>query len=419
MLTTLSLSGFKSVAALRDLELAPLTVFFGPNAAGKSNILDALVVLSRFATAQTVAQALGPPVRGNPLELFTLPRTGLAGLLAQDQATFRIEATVRANGGSHAYQYHYACEVGIRPKSGALSVCDEFLAPLSATGKRRGKPVIERVGDIIRIRRKSKPAHPWEEPVGLNHTLLSNRRYSGKEYAAIDKTRQVLASCRTYYFDPRVAMRTPQPPKAVDDIGTLGQDLAPFLYRLRAEAPRYFEAVERTVRHLIPAVSDVRVDLDDRRGIVDLEVVQDGIAFSSRVLSEGTLRIVALAALALNPWAGSLIAFEEPENGVHPRRLELITDLLYNLSTGAWAPPRQVIVTTHSPLFCSSIVRRARQNPNGVAMYRVLRRGGYTAVQRFPTDVPLLADVEIREALRDPDEHEVFQALWLRGFLDG
>jgi AAA15 family ATPase/GTPase len=50
MITRLEVDGFKS---RRDfaVDLEPFTVFIGPNSAGKSNILDALDLLSRLTSA--------------------------------------------------------------------------------------------------------------------------------------------------------------------------------------------------------------------------------------------------------------------------------------------------------------------------------------------------------------------------------
>ena len=58
-------------------------------------------------------------------------------------------------------------------KSGQLSVNDEFLAQLGAAGNPKGTAAIERVGPNLHIRRKGKPAHPRQEQVGLNHSILS------------------------------------------------------------------------------------------------------------------------------------------------------------------------------------------------------------------------------------------------------
>lgn len=62
MLTRLRVRGYKS---LRDLEvsLPNLAVFFGPNAAGKSNLLDALQLLSKLGTSRTIEEAHRSPGR--------------------------------------------------------------------------------------------------------------------------------------------------------------------------------------------------------------------------------------------------------------------------------------------------------------------------------------------------------------------
>jgi AAA15 family ATPase/GTPase len=58
MLKRLVVRGFKS---LRDVLIEPprLAVLFGPNAAGKSNLLDAMQALSRIGTQRTLADAMG------------------------------------------------------------------------------------------------------------------------------------------------------------------------------------------------------------------------------------------------------------------------------------------------------------------------------------------------------------------------
>ena len=75
MLERLHIQGFKS---LRDtkVELAPLTVVFGPNAAGKSNLLEALLLLARLVGERTLTEAFAEGIRGYPLEAFSLPQKG-------------------------------------------------------------------------------------------------------------------------------------------------------------------------------------------------------------------------------------------------------------------------------------------------------------------------------------------------------
>lgn len=415
MLRTLTVKRFKSLDDVGPVDLAPLTVLFGPNAAGKSNFLDAIQVLSRLASERTLADALSEPIRGRPLEAFSLPASGLPALLAAESASFSFEAVLTIM----EKLVRYRTDVAVKPSSGVLSVADEYLATLGKTLEPRGSPAIERVEDKMHVRRKSKPGHPRYEEIGLNHTLLSDRRFSGVEYHAVQQAREELSSWRTYYLDPRVAMRTPQPPKEVTDIGPLGEFVAPFLYRLHGENVKAFDAVRRTLRTLIPSVEDLSVDLDVKRGVLDVEIRQDETPFSSRVVSEGTLRVLALACVAANPWGGTLVAFEEPENGVHPRRIELIAQMLISMATEERNSP-QIIVTTHSPIFCGSVLSYARNHPKAVALYNVVREGRWTRLRRFDPPGPLFDDVEIARALSESSEDRaVFEGLALRGLLDG
>jgi predicted ATPase len=410
VLRRLSVEGFKS---LRKVTVAfpQFTVLFGPNAAGKSNLLDAVQALSRIVTGRTLAEALSEPIRGYPVESFAFPPGGLAELLSAERPTFTLEAELDVS----RERYRYRVSAEIQPTSGVLTVRDEYLAALNKKGEPKGNPVVESVGRQLCIRRKSKPAHPRQEDLGLNHTVLSDPRLGGAEYRGIERVRNELSGWRTYYLDPRSAMRSARPPADVRDIGVLGEDIAPFLYRLRAEKTKHFEAVKRTLRALVPGVEDLIVDLDKRRGTLDIQVQQEGTEFSSRVISEGTLRVLALCAIAVNPWSGSLLAFEEPENGVHPRRLELIVQLLSSL---AIQQKRQLIVTTHSPLFCNAVLKISRSHPEDIRLLRIRRSGAATEVRAFEVSGPLFKDQEIEQALAEGNEDNLFESLLLRGLLD-
>lgn len=411
MLKQISIAGFKSLANVEQLDLPRLAVFFGPNAAGKSNLLDAIQALSRVGTARTLAEALQEPIRGYPIEAFSFPRGGLPDLLSRSQVQFRFRAVLKIEKD----EFDYRVMVRIDPRSGSLTVEDEFLAALTATGSSKGAPLIEGIEGELRIRRKSKPAHPRQESRGLNHTLLSDPRLGGVEYRGIERCRNELLGWRTYYLDPRASMRRAAAPADVSDIGVLGEDIAPFLFRLRADREKEFRAVVRTLRTLIPSVEDLMVDLDQRRGTLDIVIRQNGVAYSSRIISEGTLRVLALCAIAVNPWSGSLLAFEEPENGVHPNRLELIAELLTRL---ALEQGRQVLVTTHSPLFCGTVFRRLRQHPGDIGLFRVSQGSEGSRIERFEVPGPLFADADVLRALSEPTEERILQDLLVRGIPD-
>jgi len=268
------------------------------------------------------------------------------------------------------------------------------------------------------IRRVGETGQPRKENLGLNHTLVSNLQFTGDKYPDFDRLRQEVGSWRSYYLDPRVAMREAQPPREVTDIGPLGQWLAPFLYRLKEtrEHSKRFQAVRRALHSAIPTIESVDVDLDRARGTLDIRVVQDGTPFSSRVISEGTLRVLALCAIAVNPWTGSLVAFEEPENGVHPRRIEVIADLLHRMA--AEGGP-QVIVTTHSPTLVAAMVRKQRLEPDTIRLLACHRDGRVTAIRPFDSAGRMFDDAEIAASLKSDTEDGLVEAMLRRGWLDG
>ena len=57
MLTRIHIKGYKSINNV-EVQLSPLTLLFGPNAAGKSNFLDALQLLSKLATSPHTERSL-------------------------------------------------------------------------------------------------------------------------------------------------------------------------------------------------------------------------------------------------------------------------------------------------------------------------------------------------------------------------
>lgn len=419
MLRRIHIRGFKSLFDV-EVELAPLVVVLGPNAAGKSNFLEAVSLLSRLVTEKTLADAFEPPLRGYPVEAFSLPEEGLSELLSRKRAELAIEADVELPSASRIAGLRYRTAVQIDPQTGVLGVRDEYLARLNRDGSIKSmKARVELDGDHLVVRRLGEAGQPHREPLGLNHTLASNLQLSGaKRYPDFDRLRAELGRWHTYYLDPRVSMREPQPPREVSDIGPRGEWIAPFLHRLKEseEHRKHFAAVRRALHSAIPSVEGLDVELDKSHGTLDIQVSQDGTPYSSRVISEGTLRVLALCAIGANPTPSSLVAFEEPENGVHPRRIEVVADLLT-----AMARPEatQVIVTTHSPTLIGAMLEKSRENPRLVRLLRCTQEGRETRLAPFDTAGPVFDDSEIRSALTGSEDRAILEALLLRGWLGG
>ncbi len=414
VLQRIAIKGFKSLVNV-ELELPPLVVLAGPNASGKSNVLDAIQMLARSGTQRTLADALGPPIRGFPAEAFTLPSGGLPALMAQPTASFSIEADLavgHAGNGNAVERIRYRVGIDIDPDEGVLSLADEYLTRLTKDRQPKDTPRIEVAGSELILRRSGGGGRPPHEQLGANHTLLSDARLSGSSYPLFDVVRDELRLWRTYYLDPQTAMRAEAPPREVADIGVRGEHVAPFLHGLKTRSPQAFAAVARSLKSIVPAIDALDVSLDTKRGTLDLQITQDGTTFSSRVVSEGTLRVLALCAIAVTATSG-LFAFEEPENGVQPQRLDRIAELL---ASAAQRGRGQIVVTTHSPGFVAAILSRA-QDQRDVGLFSVSRDGRSTVIKQMK-DFGLWHETAVAELLNEPDDYDKVSALVRRGWLD-
>lgn len=435
MLTRIKINGYKSLKQL-DLRLADLSILFGPNASGKSNFLDCLQLLSKLATEKTIKDAFAPPYRGKPLESFTFGEKGIEGLLEQERLTFSIEVDVRLSdavvdavnrqvrdmrrssdeedaadddgktgNAVRERNLRYRIEVEMLPKSGILRVADEYLAALTDKGEPTGKrkPFLSREGKRLHLRLEGQ-AHPTYFERYLDHSILSLPHYP-PHYPHLVAMRKELESWLFFYFEPRERMRTANPVKEVRHIGLMGEELASFLNTLKALDPRQFKAVEKALRTIMPNVEGIDVEVS-KLGEVELRLKEHGIPVPARILSEGTLRILGLLSLAGAKEQPALIGFEEPENGIHPRRIQLVAELLkMRASTGE----TQYIVTTHSPLLPDLVTDES--------LFACKRIGGETKIEAFAAWGALAKRGDVDRALMDVEELTVSERM-LRGDFD-
>ena len=188
-------------------------------------------------------------------------------------------------------------------------------------------------------------AHPIHYDRYLDRTILSMPHYP-PHHPHLVAVRHELENWLFFYFEPRERMRMTTPIREVRHIGLMGEELAAFLRTLQALNPPQFNAVEKALHKVMPNMDGIEVDVNDL-GEAEIRLKENGVAIPARVLSEGTLRVLGLLALSSIGEGPALVGFEEPENGIHPRRIQLIAELL---KTRATSGETQYIVTTHSPI---------------------------------------------------------------------
>ncbi len=370
MIKRVHVVGYKSLADV-EIDLRGLTVIFGPNAAGKSNLFDALALLARMATRKTLREAFEEH-RGLPVEAFHFGDEGLSGLMREGAARFSIEVDVELStdvidtverrihlmqdsahseagdqGARRRLQerlLRYSLTVELTPATGFLRVVDEQLVALNkdSTVTQRRAPFISSHDNKLRLRLEGQ-AHPTYHDIGVDYTLVSQPLYP-PHYPHVTAFREELSRWHFYYLEPN-AMRREVPPGEVLNLHRDGADLAAFFKTLETRNPSQFSDLSRSLSLLLPNMEALKLQ-STREGLLQLEVIERGTPFPAHLISEGTLRILGLLAIT-NPLAQSTaVGYEEPENGVHPRRLKLIADLLKNAS----AQGMQILVNTHSPI---------------------------------------------------------------------
>lgn len=135
-------------------------------------------------------------------------------------------------------------------------------------------------------------------------------------------------------------MKNPVYPDIGYEYNTEGSNLPLIIEKLKEDKKRAWIKHLQTV---IPDLIDVSVKQDQSTYKKFLLVDYDGFQVPSWLLSDGTLRFLALTLLAYVETSG-VYCIEEPENGIHPKAIESLYDSLSSVYKG------QVFLATHSPL---------------------------------------------------------------------
>jgi predicted ATPase len=165
---------------------------------------------------------------------------------------------------------------------------------------------------------------------------------------------RALNSFQIYSFDPQ---RLAAPVGLVPDV-TLHPDgyyLAGVVDNLRDKEPERFEALNEELGRWLPEFDRILFETPSQGTRSLLLRTRSGHRIQATDLSHGTLFALAFLTLAYLPTPPSILCFEEPERGIHPRLLREVRDAMYRLcypeEYGDKRSPVQVIATTHSPYF--------------------------------------------------------------------
>ncbi len=389
MLTRIEIDGFKSFTNF-SMEFSPLTIIAGLNASGKSNLFDALHLLSLLAE-HDLNTAFDKVQRGSNLELFTQYADGRHA----EEMRFAVEIEVepKVDDGSEENTLLFkklryelslqrnALEAGVS----VIEIAHEAFAPV-------GFDLTKFVQPYSRVAKKARVGLPkkrinipfayrfpkdWDfhyvtgDPVDGKASVWSlSKQHLVRPFSVLQlvmgrgefphfvATQKEIRSWKLLHLDPK-KLTAATPAQAFGLPGTLNasaDNLAGVLWRLEKTDPYLLTRIAQRLASLVPGIKEFKVNNNEYSGVYEVWVLTtNGQRFPLRLLSEGTLRMLALCTLAFDDQQHGVLGLEEPENGVHPGLLKRVAELLFDLSNNAqdegeepW-PLRQVIVNTHSP----------------------------------------------------------------------
>lgn len=319
-LTKVNIKGFKSIRELK-LELKPFNVLIGANGSGKSNFISFFRMLNyMFGSTQ-----------GN-LQQFVKQEGEASSLLFYGPgATRNIEAQLTFDGDQRWSEYEFDLAWG------------------------QGEKLFF-VGESWRFQRDSDSA-PISRPLGSPHdeskVLAIASQTTDSPYRKEAKLfRERLRRIRQYHFhntSPEAYIRLGQDLKQPSNyLKSDGGNLWVFLYNLKERKPAHYKRILATVQLVAPFIQDFVLEPStfNPRSLMMGWVDRSGEEFGPHQLSDGTLRAIALITALMQPEENmpSIMLFDEPELGLHPAAIGLVSGLLKATSL-----KRQVIVATQSP----------------------------------------------------------------------
>ena len=400
MLTRLYVDGFKNLVKT-EVRFGPFTCIAGFNGVGKSNVFDAIQFLRHLADHPFLQAAELTRGGGDLHDLFTaggdgrmvlecdliIPRTGHDDFhqpaeASQTFLTYRLELAVdeerdrpRIRLEHESLEYIPKGRAKERlgfPASDAWrdSVIPSSTrrAPFIKTEQRGGECVVRLSTD--KMQDDAKAQRGGGRPTDflartLPRTVLSAAQNADEARTAV-LARAEMRSWSNLQLEPS-ALREPDELQAPTELDPSGWHLPSTLYRIATDGDpeRVYAEVSNRLAELVNDVQSVRVHRDDARRLLQLTMTdRRGVELRASSLSDGTLRFVALSVLELDSSVTGLLCLEEPENGIHPERIDAMMRLLSDMATDVEMPVdesnplRQLIISTHSPVVAARVPRK-------------------------------------------------------------
>jgi predicted ATPase len=404
MLTTFTLKDFKSFREAA-LPLGPLTVLIGANAAGKSNAIEALRLLSWLAQGQKLSSIqyavnnVDRVVRGRIADLCHRGQTEFGlGCVTDRPQWNQLEMKLGLRDG----ELHITGETiddpaqklplysMDQPSTGLSTDAGVAYNNFAQGGNKPHVTVSDQMAVFVQF---DSPAGFESRHKKAHDTIPAVARHYQSLLANILFLDPVPARMRDYSF-------TSDSKRLLGD----GSNLSSVLHRIWGtdeEASREPHVSQRrSILAFIQSLPEQNIAglgfLSGPRGEVMLQLQETfggtPTAYDASLLSDGTLRVLAIAAAMLSAPEGSLVVIEEIDNGVHPSRARHLLDSIRSIAERRGL---RVLLSTHNPAMLDALPDAAV--PDVVFCYREPRSGVSELVRM--QDIPDVPELLVQGSL--------------------
>ena len=364
MIRRIQIEHFRSIGHL-DLSLRDINIFVGPNATGKSNIVDAI----RFLKDAMV----------NGIDRAVSDRQGIDTIRQWSPTRpyhVSIEVVIETKRGSGRYRITLGSKKGnylIHSEDGEWSRRTARFMP-SSNGELDEKLVRETIyfsrtkEGSVACKQVVESIIQWEATFEVEfidelflkspfprpprtHTVRAERIASSfptRGLIGLEYLRRELSDFEAYSIFPNT-LRSPQNPTNDERLHSDGSNFASVfraLMRNRAGQQGRSEIID-SIKLILPNLKDISIQLVGGFLTPVFRVIeQDGNQhdFNVSQISDGTLRMLGLLTAVYHPNRPQALALEEPEQTVNPGVLIVLADAIKSV-----AGRSQCIITTHSP----------------------------------------------------------------------
>lgn len=370
MIAQIEALNYKCLRYIRQ-ELFPFQVLVGPNASGKSTFLDVVAFLGNMLREGLDRAVLN---RAHSLsELVWKRKRDEFQLAVEFRLPELLQTKVQKNGEGYTY-CRYEVSIGVDPQQGGIRPTGEnfFLVrkddrsskevqyplfpretePPDSIVLERGQRTPPGCKKIVSLTEEGK-AQFYSETTGWNFPLRPGPQKAAltlvpeeeERFPISNWARRVLTEGVQVLALNSLAMRQPCSPTAPRTFQPDGSNMPLVVRELQDKARPKYQSWLNHVQTVLPDLAELEViERPEDRHLYLLATFSSGLKVPSWLISDGTLRLLALTLLAYLPPADRVYLIEEPENGVHPRAMEAVFQSLSSVYAG------QVLLATHSPL---------------------------------------------------------------------